>query len=72
MKLEVKHDKKVYGFLRCSEESVPKLKILATQLGYPSMVKFLDELAEVPKSKFKEIFLLQKVEIREKLRKMVL
>ena len=49
MKLEVKHEvphEKSYGFLRCSEESVPKFKALAPRLGYPSMVAFLDALAE--------------------------
>lgn len=53
MPIEIKSDNKTYGFLRCSEESVPKFKVLAAKLGYPSMVSFLDDLANVPLGKFK-------------------
>ena len=55
MKLTVKHEGKVYGFLRCSEESVPKLKILASQLGFPSMVSLIDTIASLPKGRIRAL-----------------
>lgn len=53
--ITVKSENKTYGFLRCSEESVPKFKVLAAKLGYPTMVKFLDHLSEVPEKKLREL-----------------
>lgn len=54
-KLKVKHEK-VYGFLRCSGESVPKIKANAALLGFPTMGAFLDAFANVRASKLREIF----------------
>ena len=43
------------GFLRCSEESVPKLKVKAAQLGFPPMVALLDEIADIKVSDLREL-----------------